>query len=57
MPEIKLYLYKGEADFNGEVMTEDRYIVVDPKGYDLTGEHYTKKTALQVSRYHEFKEQ
>ena len=44
---IQLYLSKGDTDFDGKVLTEDRFIIVNGGCCDLLGEHYTLEEAKQ----------
>ena len=45
---IELYLQKGDADYTGEIQTEDRYIIVDAEGFDACGEHMTFEEAKKL---------
>lgn len=42
---IQLYDYKGNIDCFGHKNTEDRYIIIDEKGFDLIGSNFTKEEA------------
>ena len=46
--KIKLYLEKGYRAYDGTIALEDRYIVLDNKGFDICGEHISKEDALMV---------
>jgi len=45
---IKLYYYKGDFDFAGVEITEDRYIIINHKGIDERGEHFTESEAKEI---------
>jgi hypothetical protein len=45
---VKLFLLKGEEDFDGIVCSENRYIIVDEFGNDSVGEHYDIDEAIKV---------
>ena len=47
MYRIKLYLLKGESDYNGQIQTEDRFIIVDNYNEDCCGTHMTYDEAIK----------
>jgi len=47
MYKIELHLEKGEMTWDGDLLTEDRYIVVDSEGCDEFGDHFSKEEAQE----------
>ena len=48
MNTIKQVLFEGDNDFNGNIITEDRFIILDSEGFDLYGEHFSKSETINL---------
>jgi hypothetical protein len=48
---IKLFLSKGNLDWNKIIYSEDRYIIIDANGFDVCGEHYEINEAKEVIKH------
>jgi len=47
---IELHYYKGDCDWAGKTLKTDRYIILDSKGLDEIGQHFSKREATKLCK-------
>lgn len=48
MKTIILFYSENDIDFLGNVITKDRYIILDKSGFDIYGEHFSLEDAKKL---------